>query len=331
MAKCFRPILMVFLVSFSVACWAQGGGAATVGKNVGENMSEILENDTLRVVANSYGAEITSIRSVADDKEYLWQTAPGSWKRQAPILFPIVGTLKDGKYRFEGQEYKMSGHGFANKYEFSLEKREDDRLVYVLSDSETTREQYPFPFVLRIEYRLKENSVATIYTVENPADKPLFFSIGGHPGFVCPLEPDETFEDYRIEFNKRETADRWFNEKLLQTKPIPRYLDNQNTIHLKKELFATSAMVFMGLESNSASLISKKSGRRVTVDFTGFPFLGIWTRPDDSPFICIEPWYGHRDFANTDGDFKNKHGIIRLESGKTFQCQFTITIEPQSR
>ena len=73
-----------------------------------------ISNDKITIQVDSLGAELKSLKSLPDGREYMWQGDPAYWGRTSPVLFPIVGGLKDGRYRVDGREYAMGQHGFAS-------------------------------------------------------------------------------------------------------------------------------------------------------------------------------------------------------------------------
>ncbi len=282
-------------------------------------MFEILENDFLTVKAKSSGAELVSVAAKADGAEFLWPADPSIWGRHAPVLFPLVGMVKNNQFRYRGRSYQLGQHGFARDAEFSLVEKSAALLVFELGETEATLARYPFRFRLTIRYQLQSSRVVVTYLVENPDSAPLYFSIGAHPGFVCPLGDDDS---YFLEFEQEETAARWHVVDGLCGRPEEKYLDQSKTLALSESLFAHGALIFKGLQSTRIALKSHKHPHSVTVDFAGFPCLGIWSKP--GPFVCIEPWYGLADAVDFDGDLSEKEGIIALAPQQVFTCQHSI-------
>lgn len=289
-------------------------------------MTETLENDRLTVRVDRHGAEIVSVRD-PQDIEFIWQADPAVWKRHAPILFPIVGRLHNDRLRIGDREYTMTQHGFARDSVFDLVDRGECGLALELRDSPATRETFPFAFALRVEYRLDGNRLGVAYTVTNPADNALHFSIGAHPAFACPIGCDGgEFSDYVLAFNRRETATRWRLEDGLVAETEERFLDDQDVLGLSEDLFAADALVFKGLSSDTIRLESPRSPHRVTMECPGFPYLGIWSKPG-APFVCIEPWHGIADAQGFDGPFEEKEGVIGLDPKVSFRIGYTLIFE----
>lgn len=286
-----------------------------------------LENSNISIAASTYGGEIHSLKSKEDNTEYLWNGNPEYWKYHAPILFPIVGKVKNLKYRVDGKTYELPQHGLARISEFNLLTQNKESITFELVYSDDTLKVYPFKFSLQITYTLLDNGVKVTYTVNNLDDKNILFSIGSHPAFMCPIEEGLSLNDYYFKFNEKENAPiMLLNSHGLFTGETEDFLDNSNIIPLSKELFKNDALVFNNLKSNKISIESQKGTKSLTLDFTGFPDLGLWAPATGAPFVCIEPWYGHADFADFEGEFKDKEGVISLEVNGKFECNFIVTI-----
>ena len=283
-----------------------------------------IENDRLKVKVKPMGAELCGIRALADNTEYIWQADPKVWARHSPLLFPIIGRLAGGRCRIGEKEYNTPMHGFAKNSLFQLVTKETGLLVFQLEDNEETREVYPYKFTLRVEYRLTANRLGVGYKVRNENDTNMYFSIGGHPAFVCPIESGFSYKDYYLQFNKLETADRWYLEDGAIGRN-ERFLDNENTIRLTDDLFDDDALIFKGLKSDSVTLKSDRGSKSVTVDFPGFTHLGIWSKGRGAAYVCIEPWFGLDDPVGFDGEIKDKEGILALKPGETFTSEYAIT------
>ena len=285
----------------------------------------ILENEQLRVQINRRGAELQSLLLKSNGLEYLWQADPAFWAKHSPLLFPIVGTLKNDTYYYRGQAYHMARHGFAREKDFSVEGSNDREAVFVLKDDDLTRKLYPFAFLLKLHYRLLDSNLYLRYQVQNPAKESLYFSIGGHPAFNVPLLPHTVYNDYYLEFNRAEKADRWTLENgLLKPEPEP-FLDSSSHLALNRELFGNDAIVLKGLQSSIVSLRCHKSTHGLNFGIEGWPALGIWAAPG-APFVCIEPWCGHTDFVNHNQELSQKAGIIRLGPRGNWEKEWWVNL-----
>jgi galactose mutarotase-like enzyme len=257
----------------------------------------------------------------------MWQADPKIWPRHAPILFPIVGKLANDRYSFERKTYELPQHGFARDMNFAIVEETASSLSYQLFPSSSTKQQYPFDFGLLVKYRLKGNSLEIQYEVRNNGEGVMPFSIGAHPGFALTWGEDDQIEDYFLEFEKLETLDTHFlGADHLLSEETGRILQNEKVLPIRKDMFNRDALILLDFESGKVSLRSHKHHGCLTVEFPGFPYLGIWAKPA-APFVCIEPWYGHVDPAKTDGMIMNKPGIIKLNASKTFTCAHRVVIQ----
>lgn len=293
-------------------------------------MNIILENEIIKITISDKGAELTSLVRKKDNAEYIWQADPKYWGRYAPILFPIVGRVNNNKYRIGNKEYSLSQHGFARDMNFNIIEKNSDNILFKLSWNQETLKVYPYKFELFVNYAIKDNSVDISCGVKNTDDRDIYFSIGAHPGFNCPMESENevlNFEDYYFEFERVENINKMSkNSEELKKRKSEAFMKNTSIIKLSKEFFADDAIVFERLKSNSIALKNTKNNDSVTVDFTGFPYVGLWSKPDGAPFVCIEPWFGHSDYEDFEGDFREKDGIIRLEVNEEFHCKYSISI-----
>lgn len=285
----------------------------------------ILENNLLSVKILEKGAELCSIVCKASSTEYLWQADPAFWNKHSPILFPIVGTLKNDTYRYQGKSYTLSRHGFARDKQFIVKDQENGRVRLELEADEATLQQYPFLFSLQVTYELERTNLTVAYTVVNKGAGTMYFSIGGHPAFNLPINKALQFEDYTIQFEQAEQAEIYplnAEGQLLAT-GIP-FLNNTDTIPLQKSLFYADALIFKKLQSGKIRLASEKDSRNIEVSFEQFPFLGIWSKMD-AGFICIEPWQGITDREDASGLLEEKEGICTLEPQQKWNASWQVT------
>lgn len=285
-----------------------------------------LENDQLVVQINKKGAELARICSKENGLEYLWEANPTYWGRHSSILYPIVGRVFNDQYKYNGEDFQMKQHGLARNLAFNEVQANALKLELILhSDAETLR-QYPFPFVFRAIYALMDNELAITYKIENPAESMAYFSVGAHPAFTCPLLPGEQRSDYRLVFDRPEQADRQLLEGGFRTGEKSQVLEESQVLEIRDDLFDQDALIFENLKSRQVSLENKSGQRFWTFDFEGFPYLGIWSKNAESPFVCIEPWFGVADKTGGYPDLSKKEGILALEGGKSFQCTHKVKI-----
>ncbi len=286
-----------------------------------------IENDAIRIKVNKKGAEMCELMSKSDETHFLWTADKNYWGRHAPVLFPIVGQVQDGKYEIDGKAYELSQHGFARDMEFELVEASETRLILSLTSNEDTRKKYPYEFELRIGYEIIGSRVDVTYEVINLDEDTIWFSIGAHPGFNCPLFTDRNFSDYYIEFEQAETSDKLeFASGLLSGTSKP-FLKNQKQIRLSSKLFEEDALIFENLNSRFVDLKCDQDSQFLRFYFEGFPFFAIWSPPGkQAPFVCLEPWFGITDTLNANLDYRNKKGIQKLSKGGTFSCTHSMEI-----
>ena len=285
-----------------------------------------LQNKQLEIKIKETGAELTSI--IANGKEYLWQGNPEFWTGQAPILFPIIGKLKEGYYLFEGQRYELPQHGFFRaSTDIELTSSSETACSFSLKSNEKTKAVYPFVFDFRTSYELVENKIVIRHEVENTGKDRLYFSLGEHPAFNCSLVDQNIKHDQcYLEFEKEENASIvLLSKEGAISSETQEYLKNSNRIELPPAVFERDALIFKKMNSKKVTLINKSEGKLVTCRYKDFPNLGIWAKPM-APYVCIEPWFGYADTFDSNQQFQDKEGIISLEVGGLFKCTFEIEI-----
>lgn len=297
-------------------------------------MRMIIRNELLEADIFLYTGEIRSLVWRSSGQEFMWQRNPAIWKNSAPVLFPIVGGLKDNTYFYEGTAYQMPRHGFIRTEELYWMESLDHPTSSVSmrrSSTETYnfryKSMYPFDYSLSLYYTLQDNSLIIRHVVENIGKKDLYFSLGAHPGFNCPFHEGEKYEDYELFFEKKETVRRWnLNEHGLVSGEGDQVLVDSQVLPLRSDLFDSDALVFKDLQSRKVRLQSPLHKKSVTVSFDGFPYFGIWAKPG-APFVCLEPWQGIADSVDTTQRLEEKEGIMCLLPGQQHEATYTITVE----
>ncbi|GAA3791394.1 aldose 1-epimerase family protein [Corallibacter vietnamensis] len=286
-----------------------------------------LENSLLQITINPTGSELQRITSVKHNTQFMWDGNPDIWSGFAPILFPIVGGLKQDTYYFNDKAYKLPRHGFYRRNkDIKLYKQGADSLTFKLESNDELYQIYPFVFEFYTTYQLKEHHILITHKVKNVDTKTMYFSLGEHPAFKCPVFDGETYEDYILEFEHSETSKTHLldNSGLLnlETQAI---LENSKTLQLHKQMFNNDALIFKDLASKSVTLTSKNKGPILTVNFQDFPYLGLWAKPQAN-YICIEPWLGIADNIDSNQNITEKEGIIKLAPNNEFQASYGIEI-----
>jgi galactose mutarotase-like enzyme len=284
-----------------------------------------IENEYLSATINPRGAELDSLYNKREGQEYMWNGDSRFWGKKSPVLFPIVGTLKDNKYLFQNKEYELGRHGFAREKNFKVSAETPTSITFSLEDDEETLKVYPFQFRFSLVYALNDKSLSVTYLVENKGGSKMYFSVGGHPAFRLPIADGFSYEDYFLLFNEEETTGRWpiSADGLIEETP-ELFLNETDRLPLTKELFEKDAIVLKYLQSNEVELKSDKDTRGFKFSFDGFPFLGIWAAKG-ADFVCIEPWCGIADGVTGSGKLEDKEGIVELEKGGAFERSWRVT------
>lgn len=282
-------------------------------------MTTTISNSNLTAQINHFGAELFSLKNL-ENKEYIWEGNPVFWGKHSPILFPIVGTLKNNSFRYKESEHHLSRHGFARDMEFELIRKSENSATFSLTSSEESRKVYPFDFELQICYSLEENKLNIDYKVINKNDATMPFSIGAHPAFALP----KPFQEYTLLFEHDEILSSYEleNDLLSDSFSTIEMIDNQ--VPLNYSLFEKDALIFKQLQSKSITILENQNSL-LRVRFDNFPNLGIWTK-SNAPFLCIEPWLGYSDTVHSTGNILEKEGIQLLEAKKSSECHFSIEI-----
>lgn len=291
-------------------------------------MEITLRKGALTALAETHGGELVSLRD-GSRREYIWNGDPAFWSGRNPVLFPIVGGLKNGKIDIDGQTFEMGRHGFARDREFTAVEQGEDFVVLELREDADTLRRYPFPFSLRVRHELTAEGFATAFTVTNTGTNDMPFCVGAHTAFNCPLEEDEAFEDYRIVFDQVEdTVSILPGPDGCLQREVPGVALTGDTIPLDHSVYdRVDTLIFEGLRSHGVKLVHKDTGRGVRMDFPGFPMVAFWTKPNArAPYICIEPWQGCAAFADESGQFRDKPHCAVLEPGKEKTLRYTVTI-----
>jgi len=290
-------------------------------------MTYSIQNDEIKIQVNSFGAELKNLFSIKENLEYLWQGNPEFWNRSSPVLFPIVGKLLNNTYTFEDKEYSMSQHGFARDKEFELVKQDEKSLKFLLKEDENSLKIYPFNFELYITYEIEAKNLKISYEVINKSNKKMYFSIGAHPAFNWPLE-NEKQEDYSFSFEKLE--ENSLNRYPLLENGISKDLENitleDKKLDISKETFLKDALIFKNENINSVKLQNRVNNKFIQIDFDGFSYLGLWSKPSGAPFICIEPWHGIADFIEHNKRLEEKEGMKVLDINETFFSSYFVKI-----
>lgn len=285
-------------------------------------MHQIKHND-LAATINPMGAELSSL--VSKDSELLWQGDKQFWTGRAPILFPIVGALKDGAMTYRGQRYELPRHGIVRHATFAAIEQSDSGVVMQLTADTQSQKAYPWNFELQVHFALNDTGIEIRYDIFNHDNTEMLFTIGSHPAFALELAEQYSFSDYEISFDQPESLAiyRLNEEGLLHTRPQS-FECNGNSFRLSEDIFNQDALVFRDI--NSGQIRLQRNGKvLLSVDTGGAPHLGIWAKPG-APFVCIEPWLGTSDFIDSNGDFEAKPDLLKLAPHQKYSHGIAISI-----
>lgn len=305
---------------------------ANIGKfaifTVNCEFMQTLENGILTVQVSEHGAELQSIRK--GGTEYLWQGDPAYWGRRSPVLFPIVGSVWEKRYRVQGKEFGLGQHGFARDMDFLLVSQAEDEVRYRLESSDETLKKYPFPFVLEIAYRLHGNCIDVIWDVENPSSHDLYFQIGAHPAFNYPDYSLEKKERGFLKFDRSEGLEciRIKEKGCVDAEArYPLEIPTDGLLPLASDTFdAIDTIMLQDAQVKEVKMYRADRTPWLKVTFDA-PVIGIWSPPGKvAPFICLEPWYGRCDSAGYEGEYQDKEWINRLAPGEKFHSVYTVEI-----
>ena len=285
-----------------------------------------IGNGTWGAKISEAGAELKSLTDLSTGQEYMWQADPAWWAGTAPVLFPVIGGLKDGSYSFQGRQYKLPSHGFARGAEFSVSRAGADSAVLTLSASPKTRENYPFDFALKVSFTLERAGLVVRYEVTNTGTGRMLFSIGSHPAFNLPFAGG-ALENYYVLFEKEEELVRWFfKDGMVEAGRTEEVFENARVINIGRTTFDQGIMIFKHPASREFTIANSRNSRAIKVATDGVPYLGIWSKPGGAPFLCIEPWHGIPDMSDTSGNLAEKEGIMTLEPRGVFATGYRVEI-----
>ena len=292
-------------------------------------MKKSLQNEFLKIDVASLGGALSSIQD-RDGLEYLWQGDKKYWSGQAPVLFPICGSLRNNQAVIGGdKKASMPRHGIVRKREFALEKAGDKEIVYSIEANEELLAQYPYDFKLSIGYALSGKSIVITYTVANCSDEVMPFFLGAHPAFNCPLTDDTAYEDYYVEFEQEEnctSATPLPDSGLVDRHTRQPFLENSKRLPLDYKYFAEEAIVLDELKSRKARLRTDKHDKGIEIDFSDFHNLLLWSTANKSPFIALEPWSGLSTCTDESDVFEEKANVTLLPPKSSKQYRLVISI-----
>lgn len=283
-------------------------------------MTTILSNSKFTVTINHKGAELISFKEIDTKREYIWEGKPEFWGKHSPILFPIVGTLKNNSYTYKNNTYHLSRHGFARDMVFELKSQNENEAIFSLKSNKETNENFPFEFELQVIYTLNFSELNICYHIINKGFDIMPFSIGGHPAIAL----NDNFENYSLQFEANEELISYQLENDLLSQKTKKIALLNNQLPLTYSLFKDDALIFKELQSKQIQILENQIPI-LNFTFDDFPNFGIWTK-QNAPFICLEPWLGYSDVLNSTGNILEKEGIQIREANSSKSYSFSIEI-----
>lgn len=292
-------------------------------------MNQKIKSSAASAEIKSFGAELTSLTD-SEGTQYLWQGDAAYWGSQSPVLFPIVGSLRNNTAVVGGNKTcQMGRHGIVKKMEFTLIDSAENSATYSVSSTPESKESYPYDFELQVNYSLQDKTLTTAYTVINKDSEPMPYFVGAHPGFNCPLFEGEAFEEYVIEFDQKEYACCPRAVKatnLIDVEHRTLILNNEKVFPLDRTWFSYDLQMFDQLKSRSAKMYNPKTGRGVKLDFSGFDYLVVWSSKNGGNFVAVEPWTGTCTCTDEDDIFEHKRGVKILAPNESATHSFDVTL-----
>ncbi|MFA5748462.1 MAG: aldose 1-epimerase family protein [Bacilli bacterium] len=286
-----------------------------------------IKNEYLKIEVNDIGAELKSLVS-KNNVSYLHDSNPYYWNKTSPILFPIIGKLKDGKTIIENKEYVIPGHGFIKNQDFVLLEQKENKIILLNEYNNETLQMYPYKYKFIVSYELIGTILKVTNTVENIDNKKIYFNLGAHPAFSTKLYENDNISNYRIVFEKEETFDSplVMSDATLNFENVARNYYKIKEISLSKDIFSIVTIIIPNVKSQKVWLLNNDN-KGIMLEFDGFPTFCIWSLYNkEAPFVCLEPWYGNNDHHNSKHIFLEKDNLIKLDISQKFEISYSISI-----
>lgn len=288
-------------------------------------MEKILENERLIIKVAERGSQLVRIYDKKNDREVLWNADPAFWPKHSPLLFPMIGASYEKKYRIGSKEYDMPNHGFAWTSDFTFTEGTDG-LEAVLVSSEESKEKYPYDFKLTVGHQLEKNKIIVSWKVENTGAEEMLYSIGAHPAFMMPSGKKSS--DMYLAFPGKGSLPFYRIAKsgcALKDDVKTLTLDEDSCVRITEDFWNEDVYIFDHQELSEVALYHEDKSPYVTIHSEGFPYFGVWTKPN-APFVCLEPWQGRCDRDGYTGELKDKDGIRKLAAGASEEFSYVIEI-----
>lgn len=293
-------------------------------------MRYYLENEFLQAEFESMGAELKSLKAKGDGREYMWSADPAYWAKTAPVLFPFIGKTVNMEYQYDGKTWPEDKHGFGQRVAYDVVEQSEKQIRFRITDSEETYAKYPFHFIFDIEYVLEGESLTENWYVTNTGENTMYFSVGGHAAFKCPLTGDGVRIGQQVKLIGAEHKNIIFslriNELGLITDELLTLDIKDGLIPIEEHTFDHDALVFDGEGVTAIGLCDENGSEYVRVE-CGAPVWGVWSMPDNgASYVCLEPWYGLCDYEGFEGDISERPYTNVAEPGETWKGGNTIKV-----
>ena len=281
-----------------------------------------LDNGHVSVRIAVRGAELKSLRHRG--RELIWKGDPAWWDYSAPLLFPVIGRLHDGRIRHEGNVLALPPHGFARELPFTVVRATSVGTELRLRASPETLAIYPFDFELNVSFKLSGRELAQHVCIVNRGTTPMPASFGFHPGFCWPVrKPDRAA--HSIHFTDPESISAFGIDATGRLVNRARLLEiHERRLALDDSLFSDGAIVLNPVRSNGLAYWDQ-GGPLLSLRWAGCGQLGLWTLPG-APFVCIEPWHGHPSPMGFSGSLLEKPGGFVLQPGHMKRFALAIAV-----
>ena len=158
----------------------------------------------------------------------------------------------------------------------------------------------------------------------------MYFQIGAHPAFLYPdFDKSTDKRGYFALFGKKDLVYNIPLEKGCVGDKYQQLITDKGLLEVNGKTFDCDTYIFEDSQLNKVTFLDKKLHPYVSLEFDS-PVLALWsptaTKPD-TPFFCIEPWYGESDQVNYKGEFKDKKYMQYLASKRNFEVSYSIIIE----
>lgn len=296
-----------------------------------------IENEFLKVEIESFGAELKSMIKKENHQEYMWEADPVHWGKTSPNLFPFIGKLVDCTYRYNGESYVMDKHGFVKDMEFEVAQKQADKVVFAVESNEETLKKYPFTFRFEVEYSLEGAALTQQCRVINKSEETMYFCLGGHPGFACPLIKDGVRSGKRTDCFLKLYGVDGKEELEIREVDLSAGMLSGKALSLKVKdgvfpivdgIFDGDALIFASQGVTAVALLDAEGKEYVRMDAPTCPVWGIWSMPSsDAPYVCFEPWWGVCDTVGYTGTLQERPYMNQAAAGETWTESFRIVVE----